>query len=88
MDFIHICPNGRYKSKVLNSTIPTQGCDLEVKITNFEFSYSQTFYFQADYLIYHQDQYPSKGLHNIISYTTLTLRDGKKNAHNIQLNLS
>ena len=39
MDFIFIWHDGRYRSKVLFSAIPTLGHDLEVKVTYIEFSY-------------------------------------------------
>ena len=38
MDFIHIWPDGRYRSKVFISTIPTPRGDLGVKVTDLEFS--------------------------------------------------
>ena len=38
MDFIHIWPDGRYRSKVFISTDPTPGDNLEVKVTDLEFS--------------------------------------------------
>ena len=37
MDFIHIWHDGRYRSKVFISTIPTPGGDLGVKVTDLEF---------------------------------------------------
>ena len=37
MDFVHIWHDGRYRSKVSISTIPTRG-DLGNKVTDFEFS--------------------------------------------------
>ena len=44
MDFIYIWHDGRYRSKVLLSAIPTPGPDLEVKVKDLEFSYkSQNF---------------------------------------------
>ena len=39
MNFMYIWQDGRYKSRVLLSKIPTPGCDLEVKIADLEFSY-------------------------------------------------
>ena len=35
MDFIHIWPDGRYRSKVFNSTDPTPGDNLGVVVTEF-----------------------------------------------------
>ena len=44
LDFIYIWHDGRYRSKVLLSAIPTPGPDLEVKVTELEFLYkSQIF---------------------------------------------
>ena len=34
MDFIHIWPDGRYRSKVFISTNPTRGDNLGVKVTD------------------------------------------------------
>ena len=38
IDFIHIWHDGRYRSKVFISTIPTPGCDIGDKVTDLEFS--------------------------------------------------
>ena len=44
MNFMYIWHDGRYRPRVLLSMIPTMGCGLEVKVTDFEFSYkSQNF---------------------------------------------
>ena len=44
MDFFYILHDGRYRSQVLLSAIPTLGPDLGVMITDLEFSYkSQNF---------------------------------------------
>ena len=44
MDVIYIWHDGRYRSKVLLSTIPNPGPDLEFKVTDLEFLYkSQNF---------------------------------------------
>ena len=38
MDFIHIWPDGRYRSKIFISMDPTPVDNLGVKVTNLEFS--------------------------------------------------
>ena len=37
--YMYIWHDGTYRSVVLLSTIPNPGCDLEVKVTDLEFSY-------------------------------------------------
>ena len=39
MEFIYIWHDGRYRSKILPSAVPSLRPDLEVKVTDFEFSY-------------------------------------------------
>ena len=39
MDFIYIWHDGRYRFKVLLREIPALGYDIEVKVTDLEFSY-------------------------------------------------
>ena len=39
MDFIDIWPDDRYRSKDFVSAIAIRGYDLEVKVTDFKFSY-------------------------------------------------
>ena len=43
MNFIYIWHDGRYMLIVLFREIPTLGCDLEVKVTDLEFSYKNYF---------------------------------------------
>ena len=38
MDFIHIWPDGRYRSEIFISTDPTQKDNLGVKVRDLEFS--------------------------------------------------
>ena len=52
MDFIRIWHDGRYRSKVFITTIPTPGGDLGVKVTDLEFSEkSQSFLCLYSYII-------------------------------------
>ena len=37
MDIIYIWHDGRYRSKVLLSAIPTPGSDTEIKVTEFSY---------------------------------------------------
>ena len=39
MNFMYIWHDGRYRYRVLLSTILTPGCDLEIKVADLEFSY-------------------------------------------------
>ena len=51
MDFIHICPNGRYRCKVYLRSSPTRG----VTVTDLEFSYKSHIF--ALKFIYAQNDY-------------------------------
>ena len=50
MNSIYIRHDGRYRSRVLLSTIPTSECNLDVKVTDLEFSYKS-----QNIWLYHQD---------------------------------
>ena len=55
MNFIYIWHDGRYRFKVLLREIPILGRDLEIEVTDLEFSYeSQTFCIEFTQL-YYQD---------------------------------
>ena len=70
MDFIYVWCDDRYKSKVLLSTIPIPGPDLEVKVTDLECLYKRLKFFHLNLYnsmyIWHDGRYRSRVLLSMI----------------------